>query len=274
MNGESLPPSLPGSGQSPLGVPTGSRQNPGPAAVNKGMATTSLVLGILSMVCFSVLTGIPAIIVGHIAHGRARKSPQQYGGAGMAIAGFVMGYASLLVTLVILSAMLLPALTKSTYMAQSINRRNNGGEPEIGVFPGDTYMAQSINCRNNLAQIGLAFRQWALDNGDQFPFNVSAQKGGTLESCDRGADGFDRNAARHFQVMSNELNTPKILVCVADSSKTPAADFQNLQAANVSYLVRSGTNLADVFPNEILARCPVHGHILRCDGSVESGRKK
>ena len=43
---------------------------------------------------------------------------------------------------------------------------------------------------------------------------------------------------------------------------------------HVTYQVRSGTNIADVFPNEILAVCPVHGHILRCDGSVERGRKK
>ena len=221
------------------------------------MATTSLVLGILSIFCFSVLAGIPAIIVGHLAHGRARKSPQQYGGAGMAVAGFVMGYASLLVAVVITLAItgvipdtLVPSLTKAK------NR------------------AQSINCMNNLKQIGLAFRVWALDHGDQFPFNVSAQQGGTLESCDRGADGYDRNAALHFQVLSNELRTPKILVCVADGSKQPATDFRSLGPGNVTYLVRSGTNIADVFPNEILARCPIHGHILRCDASVEPGRKQ
>ncbi len=213
----------------------------------KGMAISSLVLGILSMVCLGFLTGIPAIIVGHIAHGRARKLPQQYGGAGLAIAGFVMGYVSLLVTLVILPAMLLPALSKAK------NR------------------AQSINCMNNMKQIGQSFKQWALDNGDQYPFNVNASKGGTLESCNPGSDGFDRNAAMHFQVMSNELNTPKILVCPADSSKAAATDFQTLQAANVSYLVRSGTNISDTFPQEILARCPVHGHILTCDGFVEHG---
>src|SRR5712691_585197 len=46
----------------------------------KGLAITSLVLGILSMVCFGFLTGIPAVICGHVARGRVRRSPGQYGG--------------------------------------------------------------------------------------------------------------------------------------------------------------------------------------------------
>jgi hypothetical protein len=249
MNGESLPPPVPGPGQSAPGVPSGPPQIPEPMTVSKGMATTSLVLGILSLVCFGIITGIPAIIFGHIAHGRARKLPQQFGGAGLAIAGFVLGYTSILATLVF-AALLLPALS------QAKNK------------------AQSINCVNNLKQIGLAARMWAMDNNDQFPFNVSTTNGGTMELCRRGADGYDANAYLHFEVMSNELNTPKILVCVADSSKTAAADFQSLQATNVTYLMRTGTNVSEVFPEEALARCPIHGNILRCDGSVDRGRTK
>ena len=59
-------------------------------------------------------------------------------------------------------------------------------------------------CSNNLKQIGLAFRTWAIDNDGQFSFNVSTNAGGTMELCVRGSDGFDTNAALHFQVMSNE----------------------------------------------------------------------
>jgi hypothetical protein len=131
--------------------------------------------------------------------------------------------------------------------------------------------AQSIQCANNLKQIGISFKVWALDNSDQFPFNVSTNKGGTLEFCAPGDGGFDQNAFRHLMVMSNELSTPRILVCPADSSRQPAADFLSLRAVNVTYQVRSGKNVSDAQPQEVLARCPIHGNELLCDGSVRQG---
>lgn len=130
--------------------------------------------------------------------------------------------------------------------------------------------AQRIECMNNLKQIGLAFRQWGLDHNDQFPFNVSAAKGGTLEYCQRATDGFDANAFRHFQVLSNELATPTVLVCPGDASKEPVEDWGSLDASHVTYLLRSGTQLSGNSPNEVLARCPIHGNTLYCDGRVES----
>ncbi|MCX6928536.1 MAG: hypothetical protein NT154_35805 [Verrucomicrobia bacterium] len=135
-------------------------------------------------------------------------------------------------------------------------------------LPRDWPQAQRITCVNNLKQIGLAFRTWALDNDGQFPFNVGTNTGGTMEYCERGSDGFDSNAALHFQVMSNELSTPRLLVCPKDSSRKPAAGFHSLQASNVTYRVRSGTNLNENNPTAVLALCPVDGNTLHCDSSV------
>jgi hypothetical protein len=131
--------------------------------------------------------------------------------------------------------------------------------------------AQSINCVNNLKQVGLAFRIWSLDHEDQFPFNVSTNAGGTLELCQADAEGYDRNAVFHFMTLSNELSVPKILVCPADKSKSAAIGFEVLQITNLSYRVRSGTNVTDANPMEILARCPIHQHVLHADGSVDRG---
>jgi hypothetical protein len=116
------------------------------AEQKKGMAIASLVLGVLSLCGCLVITGLPAIILGHIAHNRARKSPGQYGGAGMAIAGFIMGYLGLAVTLLLVPAgLILPALAKAKGRAQS------------------------INCVSNLKQIGLAARIYSNDHKETFP---------------------------------------------------------------------------------------------------------
>jgi prepilin-type processing-associated H-X9-DG protein len=103
--------------------------------------------------------------------------------------------------------------------------------------------ARRINCVNNLKQSGIAFRIWAGDNNDLYPMAVSTNKGGTME-FDTGAGTF-----RHFQVMSNELNTPKILICPADT-RVAAADFASLENQNVSYFV--GLEANDIYPQRLL----------------------
>jgi predicted Zn finger-like uncharacterized protein len=238
-----------------------------PATARKsGMAITSMVLGITSVTCLGIFTGIPAIILGHISHGRARKSPDQYAGRGMAIAGFVMGYFSLVLTLVIVPALLLPALAAAKRQAQVIQRQAETVNSENNnSSDNDSQLKQS---ENNLKQIGLAFRIWEGDNGDQLPFNVSQSKGGVKELCKTGSDGFEKNPAAVFMVMSNELSTPRILVCPNDPQKQAAADFSSLTADNISYQLRTGPNINDSHPEEILAIDPINGLVLRCDGSV------
>ena len=79
--------------------------------------------------------------------------------------------------------------------------------------------------------------------------------------------------AFHFQVLSNELSTPKLLVCPADSNRQPALTFLSLQPANVSYQMRSDPIVNPANPEEGLAVCPIHHHVLDYDGSVHASRK-
>ncbi len=224
----------------------------------EGLATASLILGLLSFVCL-VFAGIPAVICGHIARSRANNSPEAYGGAGMALAGLIMGYLGIALSffaILVLPAMFWPALSKAKERAQS------------------------INCVNNMKQIGLAYKTWALDHDDQYPWNTPGTNGGTRELAVGGADRIDSNPI-HFQVLSNELFTTRVLVCPTDTNKTPAASFNNLKAANVSYVLHTGTNVTDLYPQTVLCTCPIHGHQLLCDGSVvqvrstsRTGRRK
>ncbi len=88
------------------------------------------------------------------------------------------------------------------------------------------------------------------------------------EVCAIGSDAFDNNSAATFQVMSNELATPILLVCPRDRSRKPAPNFPSLANSNITYHLRSGAEISDRNPTNVLALCPICGNILRCDGSV------
>jgi prepilin-type processing-associated H-X9-DG protein len=144
-----------------------------------------------------------------------KTSSGRFSNHGFSLVGLII----IVAVLAILAAMLLPALASAKHKSKR------------------------IQCVNNLKQDGLAFRIWEGDNGDKYPMAVSTNKNGTMEY------GEDGNAFRHFQVMSNELSTPKILICPADA-RTPAANFMRLNNKNVSYFV--GLDATEVRPQMLL----------------------
>jgi prepilin-type N-terminal cleavage/methylation domain-containing protein len=79
--------------------------------------------------------------------------------------------------------------------------------------------AARINCVSNLKQVGLAFRIWSNDHTDRFPWLVSTSDGGVQTP----ADGW--LAVDAYRSASNELNSPKILVCNSDTGKNKATVF-------------------------------------------------
>jgi prepilin-type N-terminal cleavage/methylation domain-containing protein len=120
----------------------------------------------------------------------------------------------------ILAAMLLPALAKAKARALR------------------------IQCVNNLKQCGLATRVWEGDNNDRYPMAVSSAQGGALEFVHHTPSAnaapavptpFQNAApyaAKVFQVMSNELSTPKVCICPADSFHSQAGtNFGNFAVA-------------------------------------------
>lgn len=91
--------------------------------------------------------------------------------------------------------------------------------------------SSSICCNCNLKQIGLSFRIWEDDNTNLTPMSVSTNFGGTQEYFSTG------QTFRHFQVMSNELSTPKMLVCPRDSRRAAINFASGFSNTNISYFV-------------------------------------
>jgi len=140
----------------------------------------------------------------------------------------------------ILAAMLLPALARAKARAQR------------------------INCVNNLKQVGLSFRTWALDNQDRYPMIVPGAKGATVANDQGGAQGdvgINNNTWRIFSVMSNELSTPKILICPAEvdarsnattfaTAGIPTGQYGYVNNYQLSYFV--GIDSTEQFPQMYL----------------------
>lgn len=102
------------------------------------------------------------------------------------------------------------------------------GDPD----PNGKSKAQRINCVNNLKEASLGSWIWAGDHNDKFPMQISITNGGAMECAQKG------DVVRIFQIMSNQLATPKILYCTADTDHTWATNFStDFSVAKISYFV-------------------------------------
>jgi len=104
-----------------------------------------------------------------------------------------------------------------------------------GLLQPRPHRSLRIQCVNNLKQVALAARVWEGDNNDRYPMAVYATNGGAYEFIHHTQQsatpltstpsqiGTRPYQGRVFQVMSNELSTPKVLLCPADSFHSVAA---------------------------------------------------
>ena len=122
----------------------GGQQQQVAVPVTPGLATGSLVMGVLSF-CFGPLLGIPAIICGHVARSKIERSNGQLTGGGVALAGLILGYMSFVLIVPLLAAIAIPSF---------VNARTK---------------AQQNACINNLRLLSGARDQYALDHDGRAP---------------------------------------------------------------------------------------------------------
>lgn len=131
------------------------------------LAILSLILGILSLTCFYIFSGIPAVICGHLACSRIGRSGGTLEGKGLALGGLITGYIGIALSIFVIPLMLAIAIPNFIKARQT---------------------AQAHLCIANLHRIDTAVQQWALQNkketgatpseGDLLPF-----LGGSFPVC-------------------------------------------------------------------------------------------
>lgn len=111
-----------------------------------------------------------------------------------------------------------------------------------------------VTCANNLKQIGLAYKVFANDNDDKFPFLVTNSL----------AFGNVTQAWLHFQAMSNECGSAKILTCPSDGERLrnivsdfgmgpTATSFSLASKSNAAVSYTASLDGDETLPNVILS---------------------
>ncbi|QWF15301.1 DUF4190 domain-containing protein [Lysobacter capsici] len=78
-----------------------------PTRETNPLAVISLICGLLSWFVLPIVGSIGAIVSGHMARAQIGREPTRYEGDGMAIAGLVLGWASVIVGLLTLLVVVL-----------------------------------------------------------------------------------------------------------------------------------------------------------------------
>ena len=120
--------------------------------------------------------------------------------------------------------------------------------------------AQRINCVSNLKQVGLAVRMWSQDHGDKLPWQTYVSDGGVIPNGTTPVVGAAIGSIVDvFRSISNDLVSPKVLVCNGDGNKTKASNWDpNVgttgsfsSTANISYFF--GHDADETKPQSILS---------------------
>jgi len=106
---------------------------------------------------------------------------------------------------------------------------------------------ESVTCGNLMSSIGCGARIWAGDNSNHL--------------------------ADNFHVMSNELCTPKFLICPGDKIRKPAESWATFTTNDCSYEILRPGMPDDDFTNAYF-RCTIHGHLGFADGTVFDGKRR
>ena len=115
-------------------------------------------------------------------------------------------------------------------------------------FPRLKRHAESVACGNYMSSICFAATVWADDNGNRMPTD--------------------------FLSMSNELATPRVLICPGDHSRQAATNWASFTVQNTSYKIIAPALSGDD-TNTAYLRCVIHtNHLGYVHGFVFDGKHR
>jgi prepilin-type N-terminal cleavage/methylation domain-containing protein/prepilin-type processing-associated H-X9-DG protein len=94
-----------------------------------------------------------------------------------------------------------------------------------------------IQCVYNLKNVGLAYRIYATDNGERFPWELSDHK-------------YSPDPTTYTTALTNELSTPFVVQCPADTRKA-VTNWTQFSRANMSYFI--SPDASQTLPQSFLA---------------------
>jgi type II secretory pathway pseudopilin PulG len=111
----------------------------GAPAGSSGLALTSMILGISSFLCG--VTAIPAVICGHIALVKIKRSQGQLAGNGFAITGLITGYLGVFVFIAMMAALTAPMIIRQKKRADQTQAIMNARQISFALmeFKSDYY---------------------------------------------------------------------------------------------------------------------------------------
>jgi hypothetical protein len=176
-----------------------------PQPTRKGLAITSLVLGIISVPTLGLLAvgAIVAVALGAVALKKINKEPAIYGGKGMAIAGIITGVVSLLLIAVfgIMAAIAVPRLNENLKLGRETAAINT-----LRTIHANEIQFEAINSRygalRELAEAGLIDRNYA--NGTEVTGYVYSSSGVSKETYCVHAVRTSSSVGRHDYILCED----------------------------------------------------------------------
>lgn len=103
--------------------------------------------------------------------------------------------------------------------------------------------ARRIKCVNNLKNVGLAFRIYASDHMERFPWELSDQNGEIRIN-------YSSDPTTYIRAVTDELSIPKIVNCPADT-RFVVTNWSEFSRTNLSYFI--SPDASTKFPNSFMA---------------------